>query len=80
MPAELPTAARLAYCKSQQTDHGAEADMSNDMQHKVKKAWAQPELRKLPIEATANSTAKGGVNACDGGPGCPKADAAGQFS
>jgi hypothetical protein len=46
-----------------------------------KTEWRRPELRKLPIAATAGSTAKGGVNSCDGTPPCPKqADASGQIS
>jgi hypothetical protein len=45
-----------------------------------RKEWRRLELRKLPIEATANATSKGGSNSCDGNPGCPKSDASGQFS
>lgn len=43
------------------------------------KEWRQPELRKLPIEATSSSQ-KGGADNAEG-PGGPKnADAASQFS
>jgi hypothetical protein len=56
------------------------ADTASNTGQSVRKEWRRLELRKLPIAATAHSTSKAGVNSCDGGPGCPKADASGQFS
>jgi hypothetical protein len=44
------------------------------------KEWRQPELRKLPIEATSNSPSKGGVDNCENVGGPKNADAGSQIS
>ena len=44
------------------------------------KGWRQPELRKLPIEATSNTPHKGGVDNCENVGGPKTADAGSQIS
>jgi hypothetical protein len=46
----------------------------------AQKEWHTPELKKLPIEATANSPSKTGVANADVLLGPKTADATGQFS
>jgi|RhiMetdeSRZDD1v2_1073273.scaffolds.fasta_scaffold508067_2 hypothetical protein len=52
----------------------------SEVRNPTQKAWRRPELRKLPIEATAASPSKTGSANADvlGGP--KTADATGQFS
>jgi hypothetical protein len=70
----------LSAVRSAKWLHMAREQKTEPNPRTSRKEWRPLELRKLPIEATANATAKGGVNSCDGNPGCPKADASGQFS
>jgi hypothetical protein len=53
---------------------------NSEVRDSTQKAWRRPELRKLPIEATAASPSKTGSANADvlGGP--KTADATGQFS
>jgi hypothetical protein len=47
----------------------------------IRKEWRRPELRKLPIAATAGAMGKSGAINSSDGVGQPKsADASGQFS
>ena len=52
----------------------------SDARDSAQKAWRRPELRKLPIEATAASPSKTGTANADILAGPKNADATGQFS
>jgi len=57
---------------------GSNADSKARESHP--KEWRRPELRKLPVEATASSPSKGGLANSDVFGGPKVADAAGQYS
>ena len=55
-------------------------DITSPAQGSDRKEWCRPELRKLPIQATATSPSKGGIDNADVVGGPKGADAGGQFS